>query len=135
MMDQLTIKPARKISAVVVAVILNLMCSSAALAGSSPEKEVRFAQKVKTEIARLGIGPNARVELKLRDKTKLKGYVSEVSDESFAVVDEKTGSATTVTYPQVRQVKGNNLATGYKIVIGVAILFAVALILAPHIAQ
>lgn len=135
-MDQLSVKTALRISAVVlVALVLNLTCSSVALAGTSPEKEARFAQKVKTEIAKLGTGRDAQVELKLRDKTKLKGYISEVSDESFAVVDEATGSATTVTYPQVKQVKGNNLSMGVKITIGVGIFVVVLLLLAPHIAQ
>lgn len=135
-MDQLSAKPALRITAVVlIALVLNLTGSATALAGTNPEKEARFAQKVKTEIAKLGTGRDAQVELKLRDKTKLKGYISEVSDESFAVVDEKTGSATTVTYPQVKQVKGNNLSMGVKIAIGVGILFVVMLILAPHIAQ
>ena len=125
-----------RIAAVVLAaLVLNLTYPSSALAGGSPEKEARFAQKVQTEIAKLGTGPNARVDLKLRDKTKLKGYISEVGAESFVVVDDKTGSATTVTYPQVKQVRGNNLATGWKIAIGIGIFIAVALILAPHIAQ
>ena len=115
---------------VLVALLLNFTCPSRVFAGNSPEKEARFAQKVKTEIAKLGTGPDARVEVKLRDKTKLKGYISEVGDLSFAVVDDKTGSATTVTYPQVKQVKGNNLATGVKIAIGVVIVLAVFFILA-----
>jgi hypothetical protein len=50
-------------------------------------------------------------------------------------VDDKTGSAETVTYPQVKQVKGNNLATGWKICIGVGIFIGVLLLIAPHIAQ
>ena len=125
-----------RIAAVVmVAVLLSITCPSSALAGSSPEKEARFAQKVKSEIAKLGIGPEARVNLKLRDKTKLKGYISEVGDQSFAVVDDKTGSATTVAYPQVKQVQGNNLNTGVKIAIGIAIVVAICLILAPHVGQ
>ena len=33
-----------------------------------------------------GTGPQARVELKLRDKPKLKGYISEAGAESFTVV-------------------------------------------------
>ena len=135
-MDKPTIKLALRVTAIVlVALILNLTCPSAAVARTSPEKEARFAQKVKTEIAKLGTGSDAKVELTLRDKTKLKGYISEVTDQSFAVVDEKTGSATIVAYPQVKQVKGNNLATGVTIAIGVAIFIAVLLILAPHIAQ
>jgi hypothetical protein len=119
-----------RITAVVlVAVLLNITCPSPALAGSSPEKEARFAQKVKKEIAKLGAGPAARVDLKLRDKTKLKGYISEVGDQSFSVVDDKTGSATTVTYSQVKQVKGNNLSTGAKIAITIVIILAVAVII------
>ncbi|HJP92554.1 MAG TPA: hypothetical protein VJ875_11400 [Pyrinomonadaceae bacterium] len=114
---------------VLVALLLNITCPSRVLAANSPEKEARFAQKIKAEIAKLGSGPDARVDLKLRDKTKLKGYISEVGDQSFAVVDAKTGSATTVTYPQVKQVKGNNLSTGAKIAIGVSIAVAVFFII------
>jgi hypothetical protein len=120
---------------VVVALVLNFIYPSLALAGGSAEKEARFAQKVHSEISKVGTGPNARIELRLRDKTTLKGYVSEVGAESFVVVDDKTGSATTVTYPQVKQVRGNNLATGWKIAIGIGIFIGVMLILAPHIAQ
>lgn len=119
-----------KITAVMLgAVLLTITCSSPALAGSSADKEAQFAQKVKAEIAKLGTGPDAQVEVKLRNKTKLKGYIAEVGAASFAVVDDKTGSATTVTYPQVKQVKGNNLSTGVKIAIGVAIVVAVLVIL------
>ena len=123
------------VAVVLVALFLNLSYPSPALAGSSPEKEARFAEKVQTEIAKLGTGQNARVDLKLRDKTKLKGYISEVGAESFVVIDDKTSSATTITYPQVKQVRGNNLATGWKIAIGVGIFIGVMLILAPHVAQ
>lgn len=125
----------RTAALVLLAVLVNITPSSPALAAKNPEKEAQFAEKVKTEIAKLGTGPNARIELKLRDKSKLKGYISEVSEGSFVVVDDKTEAATTVPYPQVRQVKGNNLSMGVKIAIGVAIFVAVALILAPHIAQ
>ena len=111
-----------KITAVsLVALLLNLACPVHALARTNPEKEARFAQKVKTELAKLGTGPKARVTLKLRDKSQLKGYVSEIGDESFVVVDDKSGSASTVPYPQVKQVKGNNLSTGAAIAIGVGI--------------
>ena len=51
----------------------------------------RFAEKVKAGIGKLGTGTDARIEVKLRDKTKLKGYVSESVEDSFVIVDEKTG--------------------------------------------
>lgn len=101
--------------------IFSLSASPMTFAKSKEEKAAEFTSKVKTGIAKLGIGPEARVEVKLRDKTKLKGYISQINDDSFVIADAKTGTTTEVTYPNVTQVKGNNLSTGAKIAIGVAI--------------
>lgn len=119
----------RTASMLLIVLLTNLAYPSRAFAGEKPEKDAQFAQKVKREIAKLGTGANARVEVKLRDKTKLKGYISEVGDESFAVVNDKTGAATTASYPQVIQVKGNNLGTGIKIAIGVGLVLLVLIII------
>lgn len=100
----------------------------AAGAKSKAEKEAAFVLKLKESIAKLGTGTDARVEVKLKDKTKLKGYVSEVSGEGFSVVDLKTGTATHVAYPQVQKVKGHNLSTGAKVAIGLGVAVAVLVI-------
>jgi len=86
------------------------------------EKETRFAEKVKEGISKLGTGAEARIEVKLRDTTKLKGYIVEASDESFVIADEKTSSTCRVAYSQVKQVKGNNLSKSAKIAIGVGVI-------------
>ena len=99
--------------------ILNLSLSSVAFAETKSEKEAKFAQKVKAQIAKLGSGTEAKVEVKLKDGTKLKGYVSNIGEESFSVTNDKTGAVSEIPYPQAKQVKGNNLATGWKIAIGV----------------
>ena len=104
-----------------------------AYAGSKEEKETRLAEKVKEGISKIGTGAAAHVEVKLRDKTKLKGYVSEADEDSFVIVDEKTNATSTVAYSQVQQVKGNNLSTAAKIAIGVGVILlpiAVALFFA-----
>ena len=93
-----------------------------AYAGSKEQKETRFAEKVKEGISKLGTGVDARIEVKLRDKTKLKGYVSEAGKDSFVIVDEKTGATSTVTYAQVKQVKGNNLSTAAEIALGIGVI-------------
>lgn len=110
------------VTLVVVAFLLNVSSASFAYAGSKEEKETRFAEKVKAGINKLGTGADARIEVKLRDKTKLKGYVSEAGADSFVVVDEKTRATATVAYSQVKQVKGNNLSTAAKIAIGVGVI-------------
>jgi hypothetical protein len=93
-------------------------------AASKAEKEVRFVSKVKQGIEKIGSGRDARIEVKLRDKTRVKGYVSEISDDAFVVTDFKTGAASTIAYADVAQVKGNNLSTGAKIAIGAGVAAA-----------
>ena len=104
------------------------------LARSKAEKEAQSTQKVKAVILKLGIGEAALISVKLRDKTKLEGYISESSEDHFVVTNAKTGVTTSVAYPQVKQVKGNNLSTKAKIaigvLIGVAVLDVVAFIVA-----
>jgi hypothetical protein len=100
-----------------------------AYAASREEKQSHFTEKLRTGIARLGTGEQARVRIKLLDKTQLEGYVSEATEQDFVVVESKTGVATRVTYAQVKQVKGNNLSTGAKIAIGLGVLAAVLALL------
>ena len=97
-------------------------------AATKAEKEARFAGKVKTGIEKLGVGSDARVEVKLRDKTRLKGFISETSENGFVVTDLKTGASNTVAYADVSKVKGNNLNTGAKIAIGIGIGVGITLL-------
>lgn len=93
-------------------------------------KEEMFAGKVKTEIAKLGTGTDAKIKLKLKDGTKIKGYIVEAGENQFVVMNSKTGQAVPVAYPQVGQAKGNNLSTGTLVtigLIGVAVLILVLL--------
>ena len=117
------------LSFALIVLMLNVVGVSSAYAGSKEGKEARFTERVKESVSKLGTGTQARVEVKLRDKTKLKGYVSHISENSFTMVDEKTGNASEVPYSSAKQVKGNNLSTGVKIVIGVGIVLAVIAIL------
>jgi hypothetical protein len=109
------------------ALVLNLVCFAPASAATKPEAGSKFAAKVKREIARLGTGPDARIEVKLRDKTRVAGYVSEVSEDHFAVTDAKTGAVTVVPYPQVKQAKGHNLTSNQRIALAVGLAAATLL--------
>lgn len=55
----------------------------------------------------------------------MKGYVQEIAEDHFVVVDDRTGLTTAIAYTQVKQVKGNNLSTGAKIAIFVLIMGAI----------
>src|SRR4029079_15184070 len=101
----------KKLASMTVACLLalTLLCQQTPAASATADKEARLASKVKTGIMKLGVGPETRVDVKLKDKTRLSGYVSEISDGSFAVTDLKSGEVRTISYPDVVQVKGNNL--------------------------
>lgn len=105
--------------------VMNFALSAPLLAATDNDKVAKHAGKVKANITRLGTGRDARVEVQLRDKTKLKGYVSQIKVNSFFVVDDRTGTETEVPYPQTRQVKGHNLSTGAKIAIAAGIIAAI----------
>ena len=113
---------------------LTLVCLLAHLAYAQPvsastraEKKTQFADKARAGIAKLGTGPEARVEVKLSNKQKLAGYVSESNSESFTIVDAN-GKATLVAYTQVKQVQGNNLSLGMKIAITAGVIVGLFLL-------
>ncbi len=116
------------LSFVLIVLLLNAVGVSSAYAGTNEEKEARFTERVREGIRKLGTGTEACVEVKLRAKTKLKGYISKSDTDSFTVVDAN-GIATEVAYPQVKQVKGNNLSKGVAVAIVIGAL-VVALIFA-----
>ena len=111
-------------------VLVVLLINAAALqpatvhAASKEAKGDRFAERVREDVSRLGTGEAARVEVRLWDKTRVRGHIREAGADSFSVVDER-GAIHTVFYPQVRKVKGNNLSTGARIAIGVAVVGAI----------
>ena len=108
--------------ALVTAIFASSVLVSAAVPSNDDEKQ---AEKTRVEIRKLGTGPDAQVELELRDKTKVKGYVSEANENDFVVVDPNTKTSTTVAYPQVRKAKGNNLSGGVKIALTLAVVAVV----------
>jgi len=113
---------------VVICSIIIVTGGRVAPAANATAKESASTEQVKAAIAKLGTGPSAQIEIKLRDETKLKGYIKEANEDHFVLVSSATGSATEVAYSQVKQVKGNNLSTGAKVGIGVAIGIGILLL-------
>ncbi len=60
---------------------------------------------MRVEVLKLGVGEKARVEVKLRDNSNLKGYIGEAGEDSFTVMDSKNGSNQRVAYADVEKVK------------------------------
>ena len=106
----------RKTLAVILAVLMaTLSCASSAMAQNKEpveqvragqalnKKEIKRARKIRKLIKSLGTGTNARTEVRYANKTSLKGYVSEATDEYFVMTDD-TGAATRIEYSQVEKI-------------------------------
>lgn len=92
-------------------------------AGAQSIGDQQATEKIRTKVQRMGVGVNARVEVKLKDKSQFKGYISEANDDSFTVVQSGTGSSKTVSYADTSSVKkaGSGLSAKTWIIIGAAV--------------
>ncbi len=99
-------------------------------AQSQGGKDPRQAEKVKAKVTKLGSGKQARLEVKLKDNTRLKGYIGEIAEERFTLVDPKHGTVTPVPYEQVQQIKNTNHSAVYALGFGAAIIGGVLLFVA-----
>lgn len=123
----------KKYLSIALSVLMLHAFSFAPLASEMPKDKARkamLASQVKAGIAHLGTGTSSRVRVVLYDKTKYHGYITEIAEDHFVIADAKTGAMAPIAYPEVKGIKGNNLSTGAKIGIGVAIVAAVGIIAA-----
>jgi hypothetical protein len=86
--------------------------------------DTQAVEMMRARVQKIGVGPNARIEVNLRDKTQLKGYISSADQESFTVTDRKTGSTRIVSYADASGVKkpGAGLSSKTWIILGVAVV-------------
>lgn len=86
------------------------------------EKDAQTLEQVKVKVARLGVGERARVTVKYKDGTKLKGYISQAKDDEFIVRDRRTDAPSVVRYRDVARVDSNRgHSTARNVAIGTAI--------------
>lgn len=125
------------LSLLIVAVLLLGTVSQPAFAKQSGN-QVPTVETVKSKVARLGIGAKAKATIKLKNGTKVKGYVAQAGDEDFVMRDRKTDAPTTIRYADVLKVEENrghstarNLAIG--IAVGVGAVLAILGIAIAHL--
>lgn len=100
---------------------LLLHSSVAAQTSSSPTQSAARMQQVLRKAQGKDKPVTVILSKKIDNKTKLTGKVSEVSDTSFTVTDQKTGNLTKLAYEDVRQVNQQGMSKGSKIAIGIAV--------------
>jgi hypothetical protein len=112
----------RLLSLSLVVLLLHAVNAMPILAAAQTGRGESPVEKVKADVARRGLGKKARVTVKLQDGSKLKGYISQAGEDSFTLIDARTGQTRALAYRDVTQVKKQGgLSLGAKIGIGLGI--------------
>jgi hypothetical protein len=100
--------------------------------GDSPAATL---EKVKSKVAKLGVGEKAKATVFMKDGTKTKGYIAQASNDDFVIRDRKTDAPTTIRYSDVAKVESNrghstarNLGIGIGIGAGALLITILAVI-------
>lgn len=122
----------RKALSAVLPVLLIMMTATIGSSQSRTQNDTPAPEKIRAKVAKLGTGKRARAEVIFKDDQKLKGYIGEISENGFTLVDPKRGTVTTISYDQVRQVKNRNHDGRHLAFAGAAVIgtFTLALVLA-----
>ena len=100
------------------------------------DRQVTSVESVRIKIDKLGLGEKAKATIRTKDGAKIKGYISQAGEDSFAIRDRKTDAPTTIRYVDVLKVEKNrghstarNIGIGVAVGVG-AVLAAVAILIA-----
>ena len=93
---------------------LNLALPSLATAQSNSDFE-----RVRARVQILSASRDSQVEVRFRDKTKVKGYITSVEPVSFNLRDSKVGASQSIAYSEVDSVsKVGGVSTKTWLIIG-----------------
>lgn len=110
-------------------VLLVMMTTTIGASQSRTQDEMPPPEKIRAKVAKLGTGKRARTEVIFKDDRKLKGYIGEISEQSFTLVDPKQGTVTTISYDEVRRVKNRNHDGRHLAFAGAAVIGTITLAL------
>lgn len=110
------------------------LCAQTKAEKKAAQEAARIAQ-IKATINGYGTGEDALIEVKRKSGKKVKGYISEVKEDSFMVADTAAASSYEVRYSEVTFVKPWKLPIpgskqmviiGTLVVIGITVLAIIA---------
>ena len=112
----------RKILSLLMVVLLGQVLSAVPALAAQTSDEAQAIEKIRLKVAKQGVGDNARVTAKLKNGTKVKGFISQAGANDFTVRDRKTGEPTVIPYSDVVKLENNSgHSTLRNVLIGVGV--------------
>lgn len=119
----------RTLTTLVLALTIALAPFGPVVRGQQQSTYAPETTKLKAEVEKRLSKKEARVKVKLRNGSQVKGRITQSSDNGFTLTDEKTGSHSDLAYTDVLEVEGRGMSKKKKILIatgiGVGVLITV----------
>src|SRR5438105_88605 len=94
---------------------------SGAFAQSKTQSEVDQADRIKSQLTKLGQG--RRVKVKLKNNESIKGIIGEIAEDGFTLIDSKQRIVTPIPYIKVQTIRARSSHSGmYPAAFGAAIV-------------
>ena len=87
------------------ACFLSLLIFTGLLTPLSLHAQSDPVEKTRSKVQSLSAKRDKQIEVKLKDKTKIKGYIVSVDSDSFTIADSSTAASQKVLYSDVEDVK------------------------------
>ena len=87
---------------VTLSVILTAM--SFGLPSTATAQSTTDIEQIRAKVQTLATSKDSQVEVKFRDRTKLKGYIESVDSLSFTLKDPKAGTSQSIAYSEIESV-------------------------------
>ena len=87
------------------ACLLSLLIVVGLLVPGSVSAQSDSAEKTRSKVQNLSTNRDKQIEVKLHDKTKIRGYIVSVDSDSFTIADSSTAASQKVLYSDVNEVK------------------------------
>lgn len=76
-------------------------------------------EKIRAKVRTLSVSKDSQVQVKFRDRTKVKGYIESVEPVTFTLKDPKDGSLQSIAYSEVESVnKAEGISTKTWLILG-----------------
>ena len=96
--------------------LLLLMIAPGVVASQQDGGELERIKRIKAAVARIGVGPGARVRFELRNLSRVKGFIQQADEEEFYVIVTEGGPIGTtllVAYREIVKLSGRGLSLNF----------------------
>jgi hypothetical protein len=101
-------------------ITLSVILAAVTLPAAAKAQSTAETEKIRARVQVLATGKDSLVQVKFRDQTKVKGYISAVEPVSFTLKDPKDGTSQSIAYSEVDSVSkaGGGISTKTWLIVG-----------------